>query len=131
MTLDPFTIGAPIGSAPFTLSEDLVDDDGTPLYSRPIVGMDIDSSGNLYVVAAYDPEGTVKNPDTGPFRSALFRVGKVSGDSVTLDESAEVLATSDGFKIESVSAVDRDGETWLLIGTDDENYGGTLRRLPR
>ena len=131
LTLDPFSIGSEIGSATFSLSGDLVDGNGAPLYSRPLVGMDIDSAGNLYAVAAFDPEGTVKNPDNGPFRSAVLRIGKVVGDTIELDDTAKLMATTDGLKIESVSAVEHDGETWIFIGTDDENYGGTLRRLPR
>lgn len=130
MTLDPFAIAAPTGSAPFALPEDLVDAEGAPLYSRPIVAMDIDAAGGLHVAAAYDPEGTVADPDNGPFRSALMRIGTVSAAGVALDPTVEMTAVADGLKIESVAAMERDGETWLFIGTDDENYGGTLRRLP-
>lgn len=131
MSLDPFSISPPIGSATFTLPSSMTDGNGDPLYTRSIVGMDVDSLGNIYTVAAFDPEGTVKNPDNGPFRSAVFKVGHVEGGAVKLLRNIETLATADGFKIESVSVVERDGESWMFIGTDDENYGGTLRRLPQ
>lgn len=130
LTLDPFSIGQPLGSVPFTLPADFVDSEGNPLYSRPIVGMDIDSGGNVFIVTAYDPEGTVQNPDNGPFRSAVLQIGKVYAGNVTLDETPKLLATVDGFKIESVSVTESGNDTWLFVGTDDENYGGTLRRLP-
>jgi hypothetical protein len=130
LTLDPFEISTPVGSVPFTLPADLVDRDGNPLYSRAIVGMDIDSSDRVLVVTAYDPEGSVEHPDNGPFRSAIMRIGKVIDGGVVLDNSTELLATVDGFKIESVSVAESEHGTWLFVGTDDENYGGTLRRLP-
>ena len=44
--------------------------DPDPLYNRPIVGIDVDSQGNIYTVAAYDPD-----EDAGPYASAVYRIG--------------------------------------------------------
>ena len=130
MSLSPFEIGAPIGSVDFKLDDRFADVDGQPLYSRIVVGMDVDEAGSIYTVAAYDPEGTVKDPDNGPFRSAVIWIGSVNDTGVALLPNPEILGTVDGFKTESVVAVKRDDATWIFIGTDDENYGGTLRLLP-
>ena len=43
MTLKPFNMGGVVGSVEFTLPDYLVNDNGNPLFSRSIVGMDVDS----------------------------------------------------------------------------------------
>jgi hypothetical protein len=130
LTLDPFAIGPDLSSATFELPDDLVDADGNPLYSRPVVGMEVDRAGRIYIVAAFDPEGTVENPDDGPFRGAVFEIGRVAGGTVELHREPTLLHTVDGFKLESLASRDVDGGIELVVGTDDENYGGTLRPLP-
>lgn len=127
MTLSPFSIGSTIGEAAFALPADLVGADGKPLYSRPVVGMDVGSAGQVYVVAAYDPEGTVPDPDNGPFRSAVLKIGTMTADGLVLDPAPTMLLRVEGFKAESV--VIAGDPPQIYIGTDDENYGGVLRRL--
>jgi hypothetical protein len=92
--------------------------------------MDVDGAGQVYIAAAFDPEDSVANPDNGPFRSIVFRIGRVADGEVVLDLTPTLLAAVDGMKVESV--VMRDGENSgnLFIGTDDENHGGTLRLIP-
>ena len=46
---------------------------------------------------------------------------------VVLDETPKLLATVDGFKIESVSVTESDGEAWLFVGTDDEHYANCVK----
>lgn len=130
LTLDPFAIGPELSSKPFELPVDLVDDAGKPLFSRPVVGMEVDDDGRIYVVAAFDPEGTVDDPDDGPFRAAVFRAGQVSGGDVEIDEEPTLLNLIDGFKLESIASRPNHGGIELFVGSDDENYGGTLRLLP-
>ncbi len=131
LKLHPFAIGhSGVKSVRFTLPGNLVDEAGNPLYSRPIVGMDVDSEGNLYTVAAFDPEGMVEDPDRGPFRSAVFKIGKVIAGDVVLDDEPTVQAYVDGLKVESVAVRENGNGIELFIGTDDEYYGGTLRLLP-
>lgn len=130
MTLQPFAIGPKAGSGRFELPRGLEDAAGRPLYTRPVVGLDVDAAGRVYAVAAYDPEGTVADPDNGPFRSAVFAVGRIGNGQLVLDAEPTLLATVDGFKLESVAAREIGGQAELFIGTDDENYGGTIRRLP-
>jgi hypothetical protein len=130
LTVDPFAIGPELGSARFELPDDLVDAAGNPLYNRPVVGMELDEAGRLYVVAAFDPEGAVKDPDNGPFRAAVFAIGRVAGGAVELDPTPMLLASVDGFKLESIASRQVKGRIELFVGSDDENYGGTLRPLP-
>jgi hypothetical protein len=130
LTLAPLTIGGAIGSVDFTLPDYLVNEVGKPLYSRAIVGMDVDSAGNIYTVTAFDPEGTVDNPDNGPFRSAVLRVGRVVDGAVVLDDAPSIMAMVDSLKVESVAVRETDDGVEFFIGTDDENFGGILRQLP-
>lgn len=122
LTLAPLAIGAggEVGSALFTLPDDLA-----ALYSRPLVGIDIDRSGKVYAVTAFDPDS-----DDGPFRSAILAIGRVEDGGVVLDPAPTLLGSMDGLKAESV-AIREKGETpEVFVGTDDENYGGALRLLP-
>lgn len=131
LNLDPFEIGRTgVKSVTFTLPADLVDEAGDPLYSRSIVGMDVDSEGNVYTVAAFDPEGYVEDPDRGPFRSAVLKIAKVIAGDVVLDAAPTVQAVVDGFKVESVAVRENGNGVELFIGSDDEYYGGELRPLP-
>jgi hypothetical protein len=130
LTLAPLRIGPQEGSVEFTLPDYLVNENGNPLFSRSIVGLDVDSAGNIYSVAAFDPEGTVENPDNGPFRSAVMQIGQAGADGVVLDETPSILAMVDGLKIESVAIRETDNGVELFVGTDDENFGGILRQLP-
>jgi hypothetical protein len=129
MEVRPFRIGGIIESVSFTLPAKLSDGSGGPLFSRPIVGMDLDSAGNLYTVAAYDPEGTVQNPDNGPYRSAVLKIGQFTAGRLLLDETPSILAMVDGFKAESIAVRDTGKEIEFYVGTDDENFGGVLRRI--
>lgn len=130
LTLEPFGIGPAAGSAPFALPADWVGDDGKPLYSRPLVGLDVAPDGQIYAAAAFDPEGSAINPDNGPYRSAVMKIGTVDADGVKLDPQPVRIATLDGFKTESVTVCSTESGTRIYVGTDDENYGGTLRQLP-
>lgn len=130
LILDPFMIGPELGSATFELPDDLVGADGHPLYTRPVVGIDVDEAGRVYSLAAFDPEGAVEDPDNGPFRGAVFEIGHVTGGMIELDPEPTLVGTLDGFKPESVAARTIDDTLELFVGTDDENYGGTLRPLP-
>ena len=103
---------------------------------RSIVGLDVDTAGRIYTVASFDPEaaGLPGDPDFGPFRSSIWRVGEIRGlpgqVSVQLFPAPERIATIDGFKAESVSVVTEEGVPTVFVGFDDENYGGTFRPLP-
>lgn len=98
--------------------------------ARPIAALAADLEGNLYGASAYD-----SGNDGGPFRSVVWRIGRIgrgSDGQPQVDLSgATRLATLDGLKVESLAVREsaRDG-TQLFIGTDDENYGGILRPLP-
>ena len=104
--------------------------------NRPVVGLDVDASGRILTVSSFDPEaaGLPGDPDLGPFRSSVWDVGRLvrtaSGAEIVLDAEPVRVAKIDGFKTESVVAVeDESGET-VFVGFDDEDYGGTLRPMP-
>jgi hypothetical protein len=105
-------------------------------FNRPLVAMDVDSAGQIYVAAAFDPEAAgLPDPDNGPFASAVYRIGVVTETTgvpaVRLFESPLLEGTMDGFKIESVSIrEDAEHGFQIFVGVDDENYGATLRLLP-
>jgi hypothetical protein len=126
------SIGDPLGSASFSLPGSMTDNNNKPLYNRSIVGMDVDDLGNIYTIAAHDPEGSkTTDADNGPFRSVLFKTGYMDekGDVVVLD-SPEIVGKIDGLKAEGISYSGPEAGR-LFFGTDDENYGGTLRGVTR
>jgi len=98
--------------------------------ARPIVALDIDNDGQIYIVSAFD-----SGRDDGPYRSVVWRIGKVTTDAtgrpnVELGD-AQRLATLDGLKVESVTVRQlAGGKKQVYVGTDDEHYGGILRVLP-
>lgn len=130
LSLEPFRIEGPVASVRFALPPSARDARGTPVYNRAIVALDVDGEGNIYAASALDPEALADDPDNGPFRSVVHRIGRVGGGRPVLDAKPEVLAVLDGVKVESLAVRERDGRRELFIGTDDENYGGILRPLP-
>lgn len=121
LTLAPFAIGASgvVKAVPFSLPADLA-----ARYNRPLVGLDVDDSGQIFAVAAFDPDA-----DSGPFRSAIMAIGRVVGSDVVLEPAPNLLGVMDGFKAESVAIRAAGENRALFTGTDDENFGGTLRQL--
>jgi len=98
--------------------------------ARPIVALDIDRDGLIYTVSAYD-----SGADDGPYRSVVWRIGKVTADAegqpIVVLGKAERLATMDGLKVESITVRHTDdGDKQIFVGTDDEDYGGIIRLLP-
>ena len=98
--------------------------------ARPIVALTVDTDGFIYSVSAYD-----SGNDDGPFRSVVWRIGKMIADEngnpqVELDEGKR-LATLDGLKVESIAVreSDKSGKQ-VYVGTADEHYGGIIRLLP-
>ncbi len=93
--------------------------------------MDVDSTGVVYVASAEDP-----GDDNGPFRSAVYTIGVVTlknGEpKVVLDHEPTQLAVLDGLKVESIAVREQPGKGLeIFVGLDDENYGGTMRPIPR
>jgi hypothetical protein len=123
LTLDPFTVGEPIGSE-FTSPAAGGPDD------RPVVAMEIAADGRLYVASAFDPD-----IDDGPFSSSVWLAGRLEprgdGAIVRLRQRPRRVGTLDGFKVESLALMQAAAVDELFVGTDDENYGGSLRPLPR
>ena len=104
-------------------------------YNRVIVGLDIDRDGIIYSVSAFDAEAAgLPDPDNGPYAAGIYAIGQVeedaSGPSIDLYDQPIELGTVDGLKVESVAIRENDGVREIYFGTDDENYGGVIRRLP-
>ena len=103
-------------------------------YNRVIVGLDIDSDGVIYAASAFDAEAAgLPDPDNGPYAGGVFAIGSVvqheDDAAIDLFSQPKVIATVDGFKIEGV-AVRETGETKeIFFATDDENFGGVIRRI--
>jgi hypothetical protein len=100
-----------------------------PAVNRGIVALDADPSGRLYAAASFDPD-----VDGGPFRSDIYRLGRfVLGNDggVRYDgRLPERIYTTDGVKIEALAIRPlADGTLELVYGTDDEDFGGIVRRL--
>ncbi len=98
--------------------------------NRPVSAMEVDPAGHVYVASAFDPD-----VDTGPFQSAVWRIGRITSDlagepQVILDAAPDLLGTANGVKIESIAVREQaNGDVLLIIGTDDEDYGAILRSL--
>ena len=120
MQLHPLRIGQSeeVGEARFALTNELA-----ALYNRPLVGLDLTPDGTIYGVAARDSD-----LDDGPWRSAIMEIGTFDGATIVLNKPA-VVGELDGFKIESVAIRPSDDGPEVFFGTDDENYGGTLRQM--
>jgi len=99
--------------------------------ARPIVAIDVDSDGFIYIVSAYD-----SGNDDGPFRSVIWQIGQVIVDgqgnpTVELGLNNR-LADLDGLKVESLAVRESSATSKeVYFGTDDEHYGGILRLLLR
>lgn len=102
-----------------------------PAVNRGIVALDADPSGQLYAAGSFDPD-----VDGGPFRSDIFRLGRFvvqPEGGVRYDgQLPERISTTDGLKIEALALrALADGTPEILYGTDDEDFGGIIRRLRR
>lgn len=98
--------------------------------TRPIVALAVDTEGFIYSASAYDPGN-----DDGPFRSVVWRIGKMiadkNGEPLVHLGNSKRLATLDGLKVESITVRESDkGGKQVYVGTDDEHYGGIIRLLP-
>jgi hypothetical protein len=104
-------------------------------FNRPLVAMDLDSKGLIYIASAFDAEAAgLPDPDNGPFASAVYSIGKLlienGRPTITLLKKPKLEGFLQGFKVESVAI--RESEEFgleIYVGTDDENYGATMRLL--
>ena len=123
LSLEPFEIGK-CHKTQFSTP------DPTP-HIRQISDLTIDTLGNIYIASALDP-----NQNNGPFKSSVWKIGKVELDQTNLPQIKLVqknnaIAEIDGFKVESLALrPSQNQEPEIFIGTDDENYGGVIRLLP-
>ncbi|MEB3247132.1 MAG: hypothetical protein VKJ63_04645 [Synechococcus sp.] len=99
--------------------------------SRPVTALEVDPAGTVYAASALDP-----GRDGGPFGSRVWRIGRLALDDdgqpdLVLMADPQLIATLDGVKVESLAIRQQtDGYPELFVGTDDENFGGTMRLIP-
>ncbi|MGW8377060.1 hypothetical protein [Streptomyces sp. ODS28] len=89
----------------------------------------ITDDGRLLVSSASDPG------DDGPFDSAVYDAGTVkaeggSGIALDVSEKPELVKKFAGHKIEALSCPDGGKSENGILGTDDENGGGSLTTAP-
>ena len=123
LTLDPLTLGR-------VREVEFKNPMRDSLNARPVSALDVDEEGRVWVASAYDPDR-----DGGPFRSAVWEVGRFGEASdgegqLHLFEKPVRVAVLDGLKVESLAAREAGAGGELVVGTDDEDFGGVLRRLP-
>jgi len=139
LSLEPtLTIGKEsMGSGSFNVSS------FAPWSNRPIVGLDVDSdTGDIYLVSSYDAGSESSSEevdgDNGPYTSATSIIGNVdpTTGTVKIYSKPTQVAYHDGFKVETVARAQsvqtdpfKTKSPATFIGSDDENYGGTIRKL--
>ncbi|MBF0216091.1 MAG: hypothetical protein HQL30_03740 [Candidatus Omnitrophica bacterium] len=99
------------------------------VYSRAVSELGIDPEGFIYAASTEDT-----GDDNGPFRGAVYRIGKVDARGpagpVALFKGPERIAALDGVKVEGIAARGASGnDTEIFIASDDENYGGIIRKI--
>lgn len=90
---------------------------------RPIADLHLTSDGEIWAA------GCVDNGNYGPFESLIYRVGKLDSNAsnpITLTEDLPTRVP--GEKIEALGSNGNEGGR-LLLGSDNESYGGSLQSL--
>ncbi|MFF3836374.1 hypothetical protein [Streptomyces sp. NPDC001930] len=95
--------------------------------TRHISDITVTDAGRILVGSASDAG------DDGPFDSAVTDAGRVTLSAagrvrISLDAAPKVLGTFPGYKIEALECLPGTGDA--LLGTDDENAGGSVRTAP-
>lgn len=92
---------------------------------REISTLEIDAAGHLYTASTVDPG------DQGPFQSVVWEIGQVGDGEVTLLPTPRRIADVPDSKVEAlVFCPGANGEMQLFLGTDDEDFGGSIRPVP-
>ena len=79
---------------------------------------------------------TIDRGNNGPFKSVIYKAGSfvlnTEKEVVNFEreQSPEVIYTIDGLKVEAIAST-TNPESPFCIGTDDENFGGIWRPLPK
>lgn len=97
---------------------------------RSIVALSATPDGDLFAVAAYDP-----NREDGPFRSYVSNIGQLKLNDkgvpvfIAANQFAKILE-QEGNKIEGLTLVEKKkGNQQLFAGTDDEALGATFKKV--
>jgi len=96
-------------------------------FKRDTSDLFIDDEKNLWAVATGDAG------NNGPFRSVIYKIGTIDISQrvpVKINQRPKEEWIIDGFKIETIARPPKfiPGSS-IMIGTEDENYGGVIRPL--
>jgi hypothetical protein len=97
---------------------------------REIAALELDGEGRLFATSTVDPG------DRGPFQSVIWEIGGVEESdggtvAVTLLPEPRRIGDVPDSKVEALAFCEgSDGRRLLFLGTDDEDFGGSIRPLP-
>lgn len=91
---------------------------------RELSTLEADLSGRLFTASTVDPG------DRGPFQSVVWEIGQVGEQLSILGEPRRIADVPDA-KVEALAFCrGADGKEQLFLGSDDEDFGGSLRPVP-
>lgn len=98
--------------------------------ARPVSALEVGPDGRVWAASAFDPDD-----DGGPFRSAVWEIGRFEAGAdgegeLRLHDRPLRVAQLDGLKVEALAVQGAGPAARLVVGTDDEDFGGVIRPLP-
>lgn len=91
---------------------------------RELATLEADLSGRLFTASTVDPG------NQGPFQSVVWEIGQVGEQLSILGEPRRIADVPDA-KVEALTFCrGADGREQLFLGSDDEDFGGSLRPVP-
>lgn len=91
---------------------------------RELATLEADSAGHLFTASTVDPG------NQGPFQSVVWEIGQVGEQLSILGEPRRIADVPDA-KVEALAFCrGADGREQLFLGSDDEDFGGSLRPVP-
>lgn len=91
---------------------------------RELSTLEADAAGRLFTASTVDPG------NQGPFQSVVWEIGQVGEQLSILGEPRRIADVPDA-KVEALAFCrGADGREQLFLGSDDEDFGGSLRPVP-
>jgi len=91
---------------------------------RQLSTLEADLAGRLFTASTIDPG------EQGPFQSVVWEIGQV-GDQLSILGNPRRIADVPDAKVEALAFCrGADGREQLFLGSDDEDFGGSLRPVP-
>ncbi|HSN88942.1 MAG TPA: hypothetical protein VL025_19415 [Thermoanaerobaculia bacterium] len=91
---------------------------------RELSTLEADGAGRLFTASTVDPG------NQGPFQSVVWEIGQM-GDQLSILGNPRRIADVPDAKVEALAFCrGADGREQLFLGSDDEDFGGSLRPVP-